>query len=167
MLEELTIHDLAVVERLSLSTATGLTVLTGETGAGKSILLTALGLALGDRADTGSIRPGAEKAEVVLRFSLQDAPSAQDWLHDQSLEAEGECLLRRIITTDGRSRAYINGTPVTLQTLQSLAQHLLEIHGQHAHVLLLKSAEQRRLLDEAAGNAPLLKQLSELSLIHI
>ena len=160
MLEELSIRDLAVVDRLSLSVDPGLTVLTGETGAGKSILLTALGLALGDRADSGSIRPGADRAEVVLNFSLEDAPSAREWLLEQSLEDEGACLLRRVITADGRSRAFINGTPVTIQTLQSLSQHLLEIHGQHAHVLLLKGSEQRRLLDEAAGNGPLLNRLS-------
>lgn len=160
MLDELSIRDLAVVERLDLAVARGLTVLTGETGAGKSILLTALGLALGDRADTGSIRPGADRAEVVLTFSLEDAPSARDFLLSQSLESGEECLVRRVIAADGRSRAYINGTPVTLQTLQALGQRLLEIHGQHAHVQLLKASEQRRLLDEAAGNGPLLERLS-------
>ncbi len=156
MLYEISIRDLVVVDHLDLELKPGLSVLTGETGAGKSILLTALGLALGDRADSGCVRPGAQRAEVSLTFQLHDAPQAQLWLEDQSMAEGDECLLRRIVSADGRSKAFINGSPVTLQTLQDFSQRLLEIHGQHAHVQLLKPQEQRRLLDAAAGNEELL-----------
>ena len=157
MLHAIAIRDLVVVDRLDLSLEPGFTVLTGETGAGKSILLTALGLALGDRADSGCIRPGAPRAEVSLTFLLQEAPAAQAWLEEQALaDGEEECILRRIVSNDGRSRAFINGSPVTLQTLQEFSQLLLEIHGQHAHVQLMKPQEQRKLLDAAAGNDEIL-----------
>lgn len=157
MLHAISIRDLAVVDRLDLLLEEGFTVLTGETGAGKSILLTALGLALGDRADSGCVRPGAQRAEVSLTFQLQNSLSARAWLEEQALsEGEDECILRRIVGTDGRSRAFINASPVTLQTLQDFSQFLLEIHGQHAHVQLMKSQEQRKLLDAAAGNEEIL-----------
>lgn len=152
MLIDLDIRGLAVVESLHLSFAPGLTVLTGETGAGKSILLTALALALGDRADSGYIRPGAQRAEISLGFDLRDSPETRRWLGEHELADGDECLVRRVLTPDGRSRAFINGSPVTLQALQELGQGLVEIHGQHAHVQLTKAAEQRRLLDAAAGN---------------
>jgi DNA repair protein RecN (Recombination protein N) len=153
MLTNLSIKDLAVVESLSLDLDSGLIVLTGETGAGKSILLTALGLALGDRADSGFIRPGADKAEVNLEFALADAPEARLWLEENELlDDEGLCLIRRVVTQDGRSRAFVNARPITLQALQELAGNLVEIHGQHAHLHLLKAQEQRRLLDEFADN---------------
>jgi DNA repair protein RecN (Recombination protein N) len=153
MLTHLAIKDLAVVECLALDLEPGLIVLTGETGAGKSILLTALGLALGDRADSGFIRPGADKAEVNLEFSLSDASEARLWLQDNELLDEDDtCLIRRVVTQDGRSRAFVNSRPITLQALQELASNLVEIHGQHAHLHLLKANEQRRLLDEFAGN---------------
>lgn len=162
MLVHLGIRDLAVVETLDLEFERGLTVLTGETGAGKSILLTALGLALGDRADSGFIRSGAARAEINLAFDLVDSPAARQWLDDHELAQHEECLVRRIIGQDGRSKAFINGRPVTLQTLQELGGELVEIHGQHAHVQLLRPAEQRRLLDEAAQNQPLVAQVEEL-----
>jgi DNA repair protein RecN (Recombination protein N) len=162
MLVHLGIRDLAVVEALELEFESGLTVLTGETGAGKSILLTALGLALGDRADSGFIRPGAAKAEIHLAFDLADSPAARQWLGANELAQEGECLIRRIIAQDGRSKAFINGRPVTLQSLQELGAGLVEIHGQHAHVQLLKAVEQRRLLDEAAGNSEWLARIEGL-----
>jgi DNA repair protein RecN (Recombination protein N) len=161
MLVHLSIRDLAVVEALDLEFESGLTVLTGETGAGKSILLTALGLALGDRADSGFIRPGATRAEINLAFDLIDSPAAIQWLNDNELTQDNECLIRRIIGQDGRSKAFVNGRPVTLQALQELGAGLVEIHGQHAHVRLLKAAEQRRLLDEAAQNQVLVMQTEE------
>ena len=161
MLIYLGIRDLAVVETLDLEFGSGLTVLTGETGAGKSILLTALGLALGDRADSGFIRAGAARAEINLTFDLADSPAARQWLDANDLAQQEECLIRRIIGQDGRSKAFINGRPVTLQALQELGGALVEIHGQHAHVQLLKPAEQRRLLDEIAGNQPLAAQVQE------
>jgi DNA repair protein RecN (Recombination protein N) len=162
MLVHLGIRDLAVVEALELEFESGLTVLTGETGAGKSILLTALGLALGDRADSGFVRPGAARAEINLVFDVADSPAAQRWLEDNELAQNGECLVRRIVGQDGRSKAFVNGRPMTLQSLQELGSGLVEIHGQHAHVQLLKPAEQRRLLDGAAGNAALLTRLEAL-----
>lgn len=158
MLIHLDIRDLAVVASLNLSFKSGLSVLTGETGAGKSILLTALGLALGDRADSAFIRPGAQKAEINLTFDLSDSPQARVWLEQQELADGEECLVRRVIAADGRSRAFVNGSPVTLQSLQELGQGLVEIHGQHAHVQLTKSTEQRRILDASAGNGELLSQ---------
>ncbi|WP_133717656.1 DNA repair protein RecN [Methylocaldum gracile] len=162
MLVHLSIRDLAVVRSLDLEFERGLTVLTGETGAGKSILLTALGLALGERADSGFIRPGAARAEISLSFGLEDAADARRWLDENELSEDGECLVRRVISQDGRSKAFVNGRPVTLQALQELGSSLVEIHGQHAHVHLLKAAEQRRLLDEAAGNESLLVQIGNL-----
>jgi DNA repair protein RecN (Recombination protein N) len=163
MLTHLAIQDLAVVESLSLELERGLIVLTGETGAGKSILMNALGLALGERADSGLIRPGADKAEINLEFALDDAPEAAAWLEQNELaDAGGACLVRRVVSADGRSRAFINSRPVTLQALQELASKLVEIHGQHAHLHLLQNPEQRRLLDESAGTGETLAALQEI-----
>lgn len=163
MLCNLNIKDLAVVASLDLDFDSGLSVLTGETGAGKSILLTALGLALGDRADSGYIRPGAGKAEINLAFDLADVPGARQWLDENELLDEDEtCLIRRVISSDGRSKAFINNRPATLQSLQELASRLVEIHGQHAHLHLLQAGEQRRILDESSGNQALLERLAEL-----
>ncbi|CCE23561.1 MULTISPECIES: DNA repair protein RecN [Methylotuvimicrobium] len=159
MLLNLSINDLAVVKTLNLDVNTGMSVLTGETGAGKSILLTALGLALGDRADSGYIRPNSKRAEINLEFDLSDAPLAKKWLEENELDDDQHCLIRRVINHDGRSKAYINNRPVTLQTLQELSEKLVEIHGQHAHLTLLHSDEQRRLLDVFAGNQALLDQV--------
>jgi DNA repair protein RecN (Recombination protein N) len=165
MLSNLRINDLAVVETLNLEFDQGLTVLTGETGAGKSILLTALALASGERADSGFIRAGAARSEIELECLLQDAASARDWLDENDLldpDNPNVCLIRRSITQDGRSRAFINGRSATLQSLQALSSHLIEIHGQHAHLRLLQSKEQQRLVDEYCGNQALLKQLALL-----
>ena len=161
MLLNLSIIDLAVVKSLDLDLETGMSVLTGETGAGKSILLTALGLALGDRADSGYVRPDCKRAEVNLEFDLTDAPNAQQWLKDNELDNEQHCLIRRIVNQDGRSKAYINNRPVTLQYLQELSEKLVEIHGQHAHLTLLNPDEQRRLLDAYAKNQPVLDQVNQ------
>jgi DNA repair protein RecN (Recombination protein N) len=161
MLLNLNIIDLAVVKSLDLDLEKGMSVLTGETGAGKSILLTALGLALGDRADSGYIRPDAKRAEINLEFDLADAPEAQHWLRENDLDDDHHCLIRRIVNQDGRSKAYINNRPVTLQTLQALSEKLVEIHGQHAHLTLLNSDEQRRLLDVYAKDQPLLDQVND------
>ena len=160
MLLNLNIIDLAVVKSLDLDLEKGMSVLTGETGAGKSILLTALGLALGDRADSGYVRPDCKRAEVNLEFDLADAPGAQQWLKENELDDEQHCLIRRIVNQDGRSKAYINNRPVTLQFLQELSEKLVEIHGQHAHLTLLNSDEQRRLLDAYAKNQNLVDQVN-------
>ena len=160
MLLNLNIIDLAVVKSLDLDLEKGMSVLTGETGAGKSILLTALGLALGDRADSGYVRPECKRAEVNLEFDLADAPGAQQWLKENELDDEQHCLIRRIVNQDGRSQAYINNRPGTLQFLQELSEKLVEIHGQHAHLTLLNNDEQRRLLDSYAKNQNLLDQVN-------
>ncbi len=160
MLSSITIIDLAVVQSLELELDRGLTVLTGETGAGKSILLTALGLALGNRADSGYIRPRCKRAEITLEFILQDSPDAANWLKDHDLDEDDQCLIRRVISEDGRSKAYINNRQTTLQSLQELSSYLLEIHGQHAHLTLLASAEQRRLLDDYGGLNKLVNELN-------
>ncbi|MGR8940451.1 MAG: DNA repair protein RecN [Gammaproteobacteria bacterium] len=160
MLLNLNIRDLAVVKSLDLDLDKGMSVLTGETGAGKSILLTALGLALGDRADSGFVRPDAKRAEINLEFDLSDAPNARDWLRENELDDEDHCLIRRVVNDDGRSKAYVNNRPVTLQSLQALSEKLVEIHGQHAHLTLLGIDEQRRLLDAFAKNQPLLDPLN-------
>jgi DNA repair protein RecN (Recombination protein N) len=160
MLLNLNIIDLAVVKSLDLDLEKGMSVLTGETGAGKSILLTALGLALGDRADSGYVRPDSKRAEINLEFDLSDAPLAQQWLKENELDDEQQCLIRRVVNSDGRSKAYINNRPVTLQALQELSEKLVEIHGQHAHLTLLNADEQRRLLDSFAKNQPLLDSVN-------
>ena len=162
MLCSLNIRDLTVVKTLDLEFHRGFTVLTGETGAGKSILLTAMGLALGDRADSSLIRPGCDKAEINLEFDLSDTPLALAWLTELELNDHNNCLIRRVLNRDGRSKAFINNRPVTLQSLQELAERLIEIHGQHAHLALLNTNEQRRILDEASKNRELLEHLNIL-----
>jgi DNA repair protein RecN (Recombination protein N) len=161
MLLNLNIIDLAVVKALDLDLGKGMSVLTGETGAGKSILLTALGLALGDRADSGFIRPGSSRAEINLEFDLSDAPEARCWLKENELDEDNHCMIRRIVNQDGRSKAYINNRPVTLQSLQELSEKLVEIHGQHAHLHLLNADEQRRLLDSYGKHQPLLDSVND------
>lgn len=160
MLLNLNIIDLAVVDALDLDLQPGMSVLTGETGAGKSILLTALGLALGDRADSGYIRPGKKRAEINIEFDLSKAPLVSQWLVDQELDDGEQCLIRRTVNDDGRSKAYINNRPVNLQTLQALSRQLVEIHGQHAHLTLLDHDEQRLLLDGFADHADLLNRVN-------
>ena len=151
MLRRLTIRDFVLVDRLELEFATGFGALTGETGAGKSILVNALAFALGDRADTGLIRNGAERAEVSAEFDLAGLHDAEVWLRERDLDADGGLLLRRVLDAGGRSRAYLNGSPVTVQQLREVAESLVDIHGQHAHQSLLRSDAQRLLLDSHAG----------------
>ena len=160
MLTQLHIRDLAIVSAQELELQAGLSVLTGETGAGKSILIDALGLALGDRADTGMIRAGCERAEVTARFDIQAQPRIKDWLEKQALDEDDECLIRRILAREGRSKAFINGRPVALQQVVELGNQLVEIHGQHAHQSLLKRSHQRRLLDAYGGHTELAAQLA-------
>lgn len=162
MLSLIQIRDLAIIDHLELDLAPGLTALTGETGAGKSILLDALQLVLGDRADAGIIRFGAERCQVTARFDLDDAPEAGAWLAEQALEADGECVVRRVVQREGRSRAWINGSAVPLQSLRALGERLVEIHGQHQHQALLKRAEQRRLLDAFGGHEGAVERLADL-----
>ncbi len=151
MLQSLHIRDFAIVKSLELHLEDGLTVLTGETGAGKSILIDALALALGERAEAGVIRHGATRAEVSASFVLAPKSDAARWLKDNDLEDEGSCVLRRVVETDKPSRAYINGRPTPVQTLRALGELLVDIHGQHEHQSLLKRDAQRRTLDDHAG----------------
>ena len=161
MLTGISIRNFVTVESLQLDLHAGMSVLTGETGAGKSILIDALGLVLGDKADNSLIRHGKEKAEITAEFDLAQLPGIRDWLASNELEEDGECLLRRTISTRGRSRAFINGTPVTLATLEALGNQLVDIHGQHAHQSLMHRAHQRELLDAFAGNRKLAAQLAD------
>ncbi|MBT8132439.1 MAG: AAA family ATPase, partial [Gammaproteobacteria bacterium] len=159
MLREIQIRNYAVVDTLDLDFSPGMTVLTGETGAGKSILIGALGLALGDRADATIIRDGADRTEISACFEPGD--ELVGWLQDKELQADGECLVRRLISREGRSRAWINGHAVTLQTMRELAAQLVDIHGQHLHQSLTQSQVQRRILDDSAKNHKLRDKLRE------
>lgn len=159
MLVHLSVHNYAIVEHLDLELARGMSVITGETGAGKSIMLDALGLTLGDRADSGVVRPGADKADILATFDLADIPEAHTWLAERDLDQDGPCILRRVITAEGRSRGYINGTPCPLGDLKALGELLIDIHSQHEHQSLLKTDTHRRLLDEYAGAIDLARQV--------
>mgnify|MGYP001811901367 FL=1 len=152
MLVYLQIRDFAIIDSLELEFRDGFTCITGETGAGKSILVGALGLLCGDRADTGAIRQGAQKAELVAEFELSEGQAALGWLAENDLEEDGNCHLRRVISSTGRSRAWINGTAVTLKQLAALGERLVEIHGQNEHLRLTRSNEQFQLLDSDPGH---------------
>lgn len=153
MLTALTIRNYTLVEHLEIDFSGGMTAITGETGAGKSLVVDALGLALGDRADTDRIRNGADKAEIAALFDIAGIPAAQSWLIDNDFDAADEVLLRRQFSREGRSRGNVNGQPATMQQLQSLGDLLIDIHGQHAHQSLLRKEHHRHLLDEFAGAA--------------
>ncbi|WP_136068451.1 DNA repair protein RecN [Modicisalibacter radicis] len=158
MLVQLAIRDFAIVDTLDLDLQAGMTAITGETGAGKSILLDALGLCLGERADAGSVRHGTRRADLSARFDIAHLPEAQAWLEERELPVE-DCLLRRVVTASGRSKAWINGQPCTIGDLKALGDHLIEIHGQHAHQALLREETHRRLLDDFAGLAEAVGEL--------
>ncbi len=152
MLRSLHIRDFVIVDRLELEFAAGFTVLTGETGAGKSILIDALAMVLGERGDAGIVRQGADKAEISAEFDVAALGYLQGWLaHNDLAGDEGACLVRRVIDSGGRSRAFINGCTVTLAQLRETGGHLVDIHGQHEHQSLLRPAAQRALLDAYAG----------------
>lgn len=169
MLQRLYIRDFVLVDRLELDFQSGFAVLTGETGAGKSILVDALALVLGERAESGVVRVGVEgpqkQAEIIAEFANDAA--AQAWLEDAGMEGdaadagESTLILRRVIDAGGRSRAWINGAPVTLTQLRGLAQRLVDIHGQHAHYALVDEARQRALIDAQAGQQDAVRQLGE------
>ena len=151
MLQYLYIQDFTIVHKLELAFEPGLTVLTGETGAGKSILIDALALALGNRADSGAIRHGCRRAEITASFALKPKQDAARWLAQHELFADQECMLRRVIETDKPSKGFINGRPVPMQMLRDLGEFLVDIHGQHEHQSLLKREGQRQILDDYAG----------------
>jgi len=160
MLTHINVRNLAIVDAIEVELTAGMTTLTGETGAGKSILVDALGLVLGDRADSTVIRHGCERAEISAGFDIQNHPAASDWLAEQALDADGECQLRRIINREGRTRGYINGQAVPMQSLRELGEQLVDIHGQHEHQSLLRSRVQRQLLDAFGGHQSLLDKLT-------
>lgn len=151
MLLNLQVRDFAIIDRIDIEFEAGMTVLTGETGAGKSILVDALGLVLGERGSAQLVRDGAKRAEFAAEFDVSGVASARAWLEEQSLDRDDECLLRRVINSDGRSRAFINGNPVLLSQLKSLGELLLDIHGQHFHQSLGRRSVQRDLLDFFGG----------------
>lgn len=161
MLTHLHISDFTLVDSLDLELEPGLTVITGETGAGKSILLDALGLALGDRADADKVRQGAKRADIHAQYDITKLKQARRWLKENDLEQDSECLLRRVITAEGRSRAYINGQSVTLQQLKSFGEMLIDVHSQHEHQSLLKTDTHRRLLDDYANTNDLANKLRQ------
>ena len=161
MLNQISISNYTIVTSLEMEFDGGMTVITGETGAGKSIMLDALGLCLGDRADPKAVRQGCERAEIIASFDVSDIPPAQAWLKERDLHTGDECLLRRVITTEGRSRAYINGSVSTLQDCAELGAMLIDIHSQHAHQSLLRKPIQRDLLDAYAGHLPLTRQVEQ------
>jgi DNA repair protein RecN (Recombination protein N) len=162
MLTSLTIKNLALVETLELDIASGMTAITGETGAGKSILIDALNLALGDRADSQLVRHESQRAEVILHFDVSSCPATQTMLREQELDNGMECTLRRTITQDGRSKAYVNDTPVSLQKLRQIGEALVDIHGQHAHHALLHPIKHLELLDHFANNHELGSQVAKV-----
>ena len=133
MLTSLQVRDFAIVDQIAVEFAAGMTVLTGETGAGKSILVDALGLVLGERGGSQLVRSGARRAEFSAEFDVSAMRHTQAWLEEHALDQDDECLLRRVVNADGRSRAFINGNAVTVQQLKSLGELLLDIHGQHFH----------------------------------
>jgi len=163
MLQSLSIRDFVIVSELNLEFSAGFTVLTGETGAGKSILIDALSLALGARAESGVIRGDCEKAEVNAMFSIRFNQQAQDWLREADLSAdEDELMLRRVMYADGRTRAFINGTPVSVAQQKALGELLIDIYSQNAHHSLLKLSTQREVLDQFAGMSELAFEVSQL-----
>ena len=153
MLRGLTIRDFIIVERMELEFLSGFTVLTGETGAGKSILIDALALALGERSDAIVVRQGAERAEISAEFDVDKQPAIARWLEENDLSGDdGACLLRRTIDASGRSRGFINGRPATQAQMRELGEQLVDIHGQHQHQSLMRPAVQRELLDGYSGS---------------
>ncbi|MCZ6687825.1 MAG: AAA family ATPase [Gammaproteobacteria bacterium] len=160
MLSHIRIRNFAIIDEAELELSPGMTVLTGETGAGKSILVGALGLVLGDRADGATVRHGAERAEITASFEIDRGSPTLAWLREQALDSEDECVLRRVISREGRSKSFINGQSVPLRSLTELGEQLVDIHGQHAHQSLLRKPTQMALLDTHGGHADLGKDVA-------
>ncbi len=163
MLKYLSIRDFVIVESLELDFASGFTALTGETGAGKSILIDALSLALGERGDAAMVRNGCERAEISAEFDITKLPQVGAWLAVQGLEGDdGVCLMRRVLDANGRSRGFVNGSSATQQQMRAVGEYLLDIHGQHAHQSLLRADAQREILD---GHASLTRDANAVSML--
>ncbi|GLS83648.1 DNA repair protein RecN [Paraferrimonas haliotis] len=156
MLTQLTVQNFAIVKFLELDLKPGMTSITGETGAGKSIAIDALGLCLGRRAEASMVRSEQAKAEVCARFELMQSPNAKKWLMEHDLDDDDDCIVRRVVNSDGRSRAYINGAAVTLSQLKQLGNLLVNLHGQHAHLALAKPDNQLQLLDDYCNHSTLI-----------
>lgn len=163
MLQTVTIKDFIIVDFLELELKPGFNVFSGETGAGKSIILDAFGLAFGNRAEQGLVRTGAKHCDISISFDLSDKPELFDWLDQHGFDADGECIMNRRISTDGKSKATINGIPATLTIVRELAQLLVQAHSQHQHQLLQKPSQQQQLLDRFGKHQPLLDQLALLA----
>ena len=164
MLTQLTINNFAIVRQLEIELAKGMSVITGETGAGKSIAIDALGLCLGQRIETSMVREGQERAEICATFFIEPTNPAYQWLQEQELQDPdnpSDCILRRVINADGRSKAFINSTPVSASQLKEIGQYLIHINGQHASQLLLKNDYQLQLVDSFAHHHDLLAQMRE------
>jgi len=161
MLQQLHIRNFAIIENLELEFQKGMTVITGETGAGKSIAIDALGMVLGDRADASLVKHGASRSEIIASFVTDSLPEVQQWLTDNELDDAGECMLKRTISAEGGSRAYINGRPVPLQQVKSLSELLIDIHSQHQHQSLLRQDTQRQLLDDFGGHQAITSEVSQ------
>ena len=164
MLTQLTINNFAIVRQLEIELAKGMSVITGETGAGKSIAIDALGLCLGQRIETSMVREGQERAEICASFFIEPTNPAYQWLQEQELQDSdnpSDCILRRVINADGRSKAFINSTPVSASQLKEIGQYLIHINGQHASQLLLKNDYQLQLVDTFAHHYDLLAQMRE------
>ncbi len=165
MLSQLAIRNYAIVDQLDIEFRPGMSAITGETGAGKSIILGALGLALGDRADKDSVAGSASKADITAHFDLRDLHLASEWLREHellSVDDTDSCMLRRVVSADGRSRAWVNGFPVTLQQLKTIGEMLIDIHSQHEHQSLLNRSTHLRLLDEFAAQQALAGEVRQL-----
>lgn len=162
MLTHLAVNNYTTVKKLELDCKPGMTVITGETGAGKSVILDALSLVIGGRADSKALRHGAERADIHAIFDVSQLDDVKEWLTARDLQQGDECLLRRVITREGRSRAYINGQPVPVQDLKQLGHSLIELHGQHEHQSLLKKETHRQLLDAFAGEGALSQSVTEV-----
>ena len=164
MLTQLTINNFAIVRQLEIELSKGMSVITGETGAGKSIAIDALGLCLGQRIETSMVREGQERAEICATFFIESTNPAYQWLQAQELQDPdnpSDCILRRVINADGRSKAFINSTPVSASQLKEIGQYLIHINGQHASQLLLKNDYQLQLVDTFAHHNDLLAQMRE------
>src|SRR5574341_474387 len=163
MLRSLSIRDFAIVDQLELEFSPGFTVLTGETGAGKSILIDALAMVLGERADAIVVRSGAERAEIEAEFGVDERPDVTHWLRDNELAGdEGMLLMRRVVESSGRSRGFINGRAATLVQLRQMGERLVDIHGQHEHQSLGRASAQRELLDDFGGLADACGKVAQL-----
>ena len=161
MLTELNIRDFAVIESLDIDFSKGMTVFTGETGAGKSIIVDAMSLILGARSDSSVVRAGQDRTEITARFVVSESSDIKSLLKQQEIDIEDELYIRRVINIDGRSKAFVNGTPTPIQFLKTLSEHLVDIHGQHEHQSLLRKDSQCGLLDDFAKHPGLIKKVND------